>query len=307
MTCADLGQFARRPRAGRAVLLLALALLTPPQDASATTTLAPTPEALATAMDKRRIVLLGEVHDNGAQHALRVDALRRLVEAGARPAIAFEQLDRDRQAEIDRLRRDQPGDVDALAALGARNWEWRHYKPFLQLAVDYGLPIVAANLSRADAIKVSTQGWSAVFDAADQEALGLGRLPVEFVAAHDQAVKQGHCNLLPPESVSALARAQIARDITLARSLRSYAERGVVLLTGNGHARRDIGVPYWLSAEDRRDLVAIALLEADRSETRAKADGGSPPYDAIIETVAATRPDPCAALRERFQSPASRN
>jgi uncharacterized iron-regulated protein len=189
-------------------------------------------------------------------------------------------------------------------ALGARNWEWRYYRPFLQLAVDHGLPIVAANLSRADAIKVSTQGWSAVFDAADQEALGLGRLPVEFVAAHDQAVTQGHCNLLPTESVSALARAQIARDVTLARSLRPYSARGVVLLTGNGHARKDIGVPYWLNAEERQDLITIALLEADRSEPN-DTPGGQPPYDAIIETVAAARPDPCEALRKRFQSPGS--
>ena len=100
-------------------------------------------------MATRRNVLLGEVHDNAAQHALRVAALRRLVEAGARPAIAFEQFDRQRQADIDRVRREQPGDADALiAAAGARNWEWKYYRPFVQLALEYDLPIVAANLSR---------------------------------------------------------------------------------------------------------------------------------------------------------------
>ena len=304
MTSADLGPPACRARRRSAALLLTLAVLTAPQ-AATSASVPPTPEALAAAMGTRRIVLLGEVHDNGAQHALRLDALRRLVDTGARPAIAFEQLDRDRQAEIDRLRRDRPGDVDALVALGPRSWEWKHYRPFLQLAVDHGLPIVAANLSRADAIKVSTQGWSAVFDAADQAALGLDRLPADFVAAHEDAVTLGHCNLLPAESVAALARAQIARDITLARALRPYSAGGVVLLTGNGHARKDIGVHFWLTAEERRDLVSISLLEADRSEGSDAAGEWRRQYDAVIETVAATRPDPCEALRKRFQSPAN--
>jgi uncharacterized iron-regulated protein len=44
--------------------------------------------------------------DNGAQHALRLAALRLQVEAGARPALAFEQFDREQQPAIDRARRD---------------------------------------------------------------------------------------------------------------------------------------------------------------------------------------------------------
>jgi uncharacterized iron-regulated protein len=238
------------------------------QDATAVANIAleATPEALAVVMSTRRNVLLGEVHDNGAQHALRAAGLRRLVEAGARPALAFEQFDRDRQSEIDRLRREQPGDVDALIALGARNWDWKHYRPLLQLAVDYGLPIVAANLSRTDALKVTTQGWSALFDAPTQASLGLDRLPVAFVAAHEHEVERGHCGLLPRESLPAMVRAQIARDIVLASSLRPQLARGVVLLTGNGHVRRDIGVPFWLNTDERRDLVTIVLVDpADRA------------------------------------------
>ena len=58
----------------------------------------PAPAALANATQGHAVVLLGEVHENAAQHALRVAALRRLLETGARPAIAFEQLDRERQS-----------------------------------------------------------------------------------------------------------------------------------------------------------------------------------------------------------------
>ncbi|HQR20283.1 MAG TPA: ChaN family lipoprotein [Burkholderiaceae bacterium] len=265
-----------------------------------------TSEDLAAAISLRRNVLLGEVHDNGVQHALRFEALNRVVAAGARPAIAFEQFDRERQPDIDRVRRERPGDVDALVALGARNWEWTYYRPFVQLAVEYGLPIVAANLSRADAIKVSTRGWAAVFDPTDEAILGLDHLPASFIAAHELAVAQGHCNLLPAESLSALARAQIARDIVLARALRPYLPGGVVLLTGNGHVRKDIGVPFWLTPEERRDLVVIALLESDAVANEGSADERRQRYDVVVETLAAERPDPCDALRRRLRAPSSK-
>ena len=39
------------------------------------------------------IVLFGEVHDNAAQHRLRLEILRRAIERGWRPAIAMEQFD----------------------------------------------------------------------------------------------------------------------------------------------------------------------------------------------------------------------
>lgn len=284
----------------RPVALLLALCLAPIDAVLAKAALEATPEALAGAMSKRRNALLGEVHDNGVQHALRAAALRRLVEAGARPAIAFEQFDRDRQADIERLRREQPGDVDALLALGAPNWQWKHYRPFLQLAIDNDLPIVAANLSRADAVKVTMQGWSALFDAAAQADLGLDRLPPGFVAAHEDAVARGHCDLLPPDSLPGMARAQMARDIVLAHSLRPHFARGVVLLTGNGHVRKDIGVPFWLSADERQDVVAIGLLELDPiAETTSEVL--SQHYDAIVRTAAAERPDPCEALRQRLR------
>ncbi len=258
------------------------------------------PGALAKAMAARNSVLLGEVHDNGVQHALRLEALRRRIEAGARPALAFEQFDRDRQEALNRSRVEQPRDANALiAAAGTGKWQWSYYRPFVQLALDYDLPIVAANLSRAEASKVVTDGWGSVFSAAEQSALGLERLPATYVTAQQQAVGRGHCDLLPVEALEPMARAQIARDIVLAQSVRPYLSRGVVLLTGNGHVRRDIGVPYWLSADERTEVLSIGFLEispdADPLEVLRQR------FDAVVETPPAPRTDPCAELRARHR------
>ena len=245
-------------------------------------------DALAEAMRGKRIVVLGEVHDNAAQHALRLAALRKLVAEGARPAIAFEQLDREQQPAIDAARRERPRDAAYLIAQGkgAPSWDWKLYQPFVELALEYDLPIVAANLSRAGAMEVATGAASG----------DLPALPPDFLQRHERSIARGHCDLLPPEALPGMARAQIARDRTLADAIRPYFGRGVVLLTGNGHARVDLGVPHWLTPEERARSIAIGLLERDR-------DGADEPgdaFDAWLVTDAAPREDPCAPLRKRM-------
>ena len=237
-----------------------------------------TADALAEAMQGARVITLGEVHDNATQHALRAAALRKLVERGARPAIAFEQFDRDAQPAIDRARRERPGDVDYLIAQarGAPAWQWDLYKPFLSLAMQYELPIVAANLSRGDAMKIATSSASRPPE-----------VPPVLWQAQQEAIAQGHCNLLPKDALPGMANAQIDRDRTLAAAIAPYAERGVVLLTGNEHARKDIGVPHWLTAKS----MSIALLEDEDA-----VEG----FDAYVVTERATRPDPCEQLRKRM-------
>lgn len=255
-------------------------------------------ERLAAELAKRPVVLLGEVHDNVVQHRMRATALQRFLETGARPAIAFEQFDRERQADIDRARREVPPEGRALAdhvIAQARapkdSWNWDAYRPFVELALQYDLPIVAANLSRAAAARVSREGPNAVFPEAERIELGLERFD-DIVAAHEHIVQVGHCDMLPKSVLPGLARAQIARDAVLAQSLKPYLARGVILLTGNGHARRDIGVPRHFTAADQSRVWSIGLLEQGTEDRAAL-------YDAAFVTPEQSRPDPCAALKPK--------
>ncbi len=256
------------------------------------------PQALADAMRGVPVVLLGEVHDNAAQHALRAAALERLVAAGARPAIAFEQLDRERQADVDRARRERPGDADWLIAQaggGRDGWDWSLYRPFVQLALANDLPIVAANLSRADASRVVREGYAAAFDAPTRASLGLDEAPPTLIAAHEREVDAGHCGLMPRAMLAPMARAQMARDAALALAIAPWAGRGVVLLTGNGHARADIGVARWLPPALREGTRSIGLIEGDGATALPSAA-----FDRIVATPGAPREDPCVALRARM-------
>jgi len=252
-------------------------------------------DALTQAMMRQPVVLLGEVHDNVAQHALRAQALARMIERGARPAIAFEQFDRDKQDAVDRARQ-SPGDTATrvsrvIETAGGRGWNWQLYRPYLALALEHDLPIVAANLSRAQAMRIARNGVGALFDADERAALGLDAIPQDVLSAQEQEIEQGHCGRVPREALPALALTQIARDAVLAQAIHPYVDRGVVLLTGNGHARRDIGVIRHLSALDRARTVCVGLLEDDGHAAELSAH-----FDVALRTPVQSRADPCANI-----------
>lgn len=249
------------------------------------------------------IVLLGEVHDNAGHHQQRLAVLRRALAAGWRPAMAMEQFDRERQADIDRARQQAPLDaqrvIDAAAPpKGARgaSWNWDFYRPFVALALEYGVPLIAANLSGADAVKIVRDGYTAVFDDATLKELGLNAaIAPDLQAAQEREIDRGHCNALPRASLPTMARGQFARDALMASMVSRNASQGVVLIAGNGHVRRDIGVPRWLPRADRERTVAVGYLEPGASSALETA------FDVVIRTPAAPRTDPCIEFRQRMK------
>jgi uncharacterized iron-regulated protein len=244
------------------------------------------------------IVLLGEVHDNAAQHRLRLQLLRRAFSAGWRPAIVMEQFDVDRQPDIDRARREQPRNAQHLidrattrAARPGAGWNWAFYTPYVALALEYDVPLLAANLANADTRRIVRGGLAASFDAERLAALGLDRpIAAEWQQAQEREINHGHCGALPATLWPRMAQAQFARDAVMADVLRRHAERGAVLLAGNGHVRRDLGVPRWLSAEPAR-VFALGLLEQGDTHTPPAA------FDATLRTAVAERSDPCAEFK----------
>lgn len=242
-------------------------------------------DALAQAMRERPIVLLGEVHDNAGQHALRVQALDALLAAGARPALLMEQFDRERQGDIERAREGARGlegaeRVIAAAAPPNAGWHWAYYKPFVERALEHGLPIVAANVSREDARAVIAKGLAA--------SGFVAQVPPDVEAGLAASIEASHCGMVDSALARRMAAAQVARDQFMASSIERHAGRGVVLLAGNGHTRRDIGVPRWLSPASSARSVSIGLLEEGDAPTAA--------FDHVFVTARQERPDPCRSM-----------
>jgi uncharacterized iron-regulated protein len=242
--------------------------------AAATTSQAPAPVP---------VLLLGEVHDNPDGHHARLALLQSRVDAGWHPAIAMEQFDRERQPDLDRAQREcrDAACVVAMAAPAKAGWNWDFYAPVIDLALQDHLPLYAANLSRADAGNIVEHGW-------DQA------VPAGVLQPQVDEVRTGHCGMLPDGMLAPMATAQVARDAAMAdvisAALAAHPGDGVVLLAGNGHVRRDIGVPVWLRARGlASESVGFVEEVAETSH-----------FDRAEVVPAFAREDPCA----KFKPPA---
>jgi uncharacterized iron-regulated protein len=237
-----------------------------------------------------QVLLLGEVHDNAQGHKLRFEELKRRVDAGWRPVIAMEQFDRDSQPRLDSA---QKGCLDAgclIKVMSGPRWDWQLYYPVIQLALDNKLPLIAANLSRNDASRVVRDGVASTFDAPTVSAYKLDKpLPIDLRKAQEREIKEGHCDMLPEMMVPGMVDAQVARDIWMAKLIREQLPHDVVLIAGNGHVRKDIGVPRWLNAvEPKLTVRAIGYVEPGQLRL---------PFDEVRKLDVQERTDPCAKFK----------
>nr|WP_229255894.1 ChaN family lipoprotein [Duganella fentianensis] len=239
-----------------------------------------------------QVWLLGEVHDNPAGQRQRHALLRQRVEAGWRPVLVLEQFDRENQDLLDKAQKSCLDAQCLIRVAGGGRWDWQQYYPLLQLALDYHLPLVAGNLSRADASRVVRDGMRAVFDAQSMGDYQLEQaLPARLRAAQAAEIASSHCNMVPEMMVDGMVNAQVARDIWMARLIREQRPRDVVLIAGNGHVRKDIGVPYWLALlQPPLSLHSVGYAEAPVAAGQ---------YDTVVQVAAPVRPDPCASLKQR--------
>lgn len=235
-----------------------------------------------------RYLLLGEVHDNAEGHRLRVAELENRLAAGWRPALVLEQFDLAQQPQLTAAQARCGNDAQCIVDAAADNarWDWALYLPLLELAQRYQLPLLAANLSRADASKVVRGGFAAALDERIITRYQLDALPDDVLAGQIDAVRLGHCNQLPEALLPGMARAQIARDVMMAEVLQN-AGRDAVLIAGNGHVRRDLGAARWLPAGQ---VETMAWLEAAQP---------SGIVDRQILIAASPRDEPCAGVTKQ--------
>ena len=82
----------------------------------------------------------------------------------------------------------------------------------------------------------------------------------------------------------------------MASIVSQHAAQGVVLLAGNGHVRRNTGVPRWLSSAKQAQAFVVGYLEHGNP-----AAVGTE-FDAVVRVAAIERTDPCIAFRNRSKS-----
>lgn len=251
-------------------------------------------------------LVLGEIHDNPHHHRLQAELLGHFSDSHpGEVSVGFEQLNRDQQASLDTFLEQNPADAVALAeAVSWRDSGWPDfaiYQPLFSAALQRDLPIVPLMFAAATTREVMQRGVAAALPAAAMDRLRPDTL---LSAGERQQVERemqdAHCGKLPESMLPAMVDVQIARDAFMAHRIEQTAGRAVII-TGNGHARRDRGIPAFLQRlRPEAHVVVVTLLEQSETQTaeaQMREQARPDIADFTLMTPAHPRDDPCLAFQ----------
>ena len=226
----------------------------------------PSVQATLAALLPADSLLVGEQHDAPNHQRIQRALIDTLAARNALAAVVVLEM-AEASASTANLSR-SADESDAQTALRWNNdaWPWLRYRAVVMAAVRAGVPVLGANLprERLRAVMADTQ-----LDA---------RLTPTALMAQQQAIRAGHCGLLPESQIAPMTRIQIARDIRMAHALERAQVPGktVVLVAGSGHVLRDRGVPVHLAPAM---AARVLLLQAGNAASE------SGPSVAVFEAL----------------------
>lgn len=234
-----------------------------------------------------QVVVIGEVHDNPAHHAMQAQVVAQITPR----ALVFEMLTPDQANLVAPALVSDPARMSEALDWEASGWpDFAMYHPIFAAAPE--ARIYGAGLPRAVLRDVMTGDLVDHFAQAAQFGLDR-RLPEAQMEQRLDLQFSAHCEAMPRDSLGGMVKIQRLRDARLAQAaVQALLDTGgpVAVILGNGHARRDWGVP-----------AAVALVAPDarlwvigQSEDGVIPEGG---FDEVIDAARVERDDPCDAFR----------
>ncbi len=228
-------------------------------------------------------LLLGEQHDAPEHHVIEREAVEALIARGQLAALALEMAEEGRgTAHVAPTATE--AQVRTALDWSDKAWLWSDYGPAVMAAVRAGVPVVGANLPRAR-----------MKDAMADVSLDA-QLNGEAYTAQQEAVREGHCRMLPESQILPMTRIQVGRDRAMAQAIVKARRPGqtVLLIAGAGHVVRTLGVPQHLP--DDIKVATVRLMAAPVTTATVTGD-----YDKTWHTPPLPEKDYCAEFKR--QSP----
>jgi uncharacterized iron-regulated protein len=217
--------------------------------------------ALIPRLASKRVVFVGEAHDNHAHHQRQLAVIRGLHRAGRQLAIGLECFQRPFQAALDDY---VAGAIDEQTLLARTEYHSRWgfdpalYRPILRYAREQRIPLVALDLPAEAVERARADRLVGAPPYRPDHLARLRRLHADHLAR-----RRVHADPAagPGLSFARFVQAQLLRDEGMARAAADYLgahpARLLVVLVGSGHLAGP-GVPARLRRQLPVDLAVVA-------------------------------------------------
>ncbi len=247
---------------------------------------------LIEALNKADLIILGEVHDNPHHHKIQ----KTIVDLIKPHGLAFEMVPEAQEAEVNYARANNISaeDLGTMLDWESRGWPaWQMYQGIFRAAPR---AYIAGGGVKKNALRKAMAEGAA---SADPQAQRFGLAESFTDAIVNRLTNQlvgSHCNAIDKNIAAKMLEAQRLRDANFARALLRAAKQGggnSILITGNGHAKNNSGVPWYIQkAAPGTKVVSIGLVES-RFENSDNAPDKMSQFDYTILTDPVDREDPC--------------
>ena len=211
-------------------------------------------------LKRKRIVLVGEIHSRKEHHQAQLAVIKKLSEAGAKVAVGLEMFSRESRKELDHW---ISGKLDSKAfqKIYYQNWNlpWQLYSMIFEYCRNEKIPMTGLNVPREITQKVAHRGFDSLTETEKGKLSDVAcivspeykKYIMEVFGAH------AHGNL----DFTYFCEAQLVWDTVMAihalEYLKAKPDTILVILTGNGHARK-MGIPAQI--EKRSDMPYAVIL-----------------------------------------------
>jgi uncharacterized iron-regulated protein len=223
----------------------------------------------------KKIIYIGEVHDQYAHHLVQLDIINAIHKKNPRITIAMEMFARTYQPIIDNYINGEINEKEFLKeSRYFKTWGFNYYlyRDIILFAKTNNIPIIALNIERAIINKVSKSGLASLTD--EEKELIPNDLDLSNIE-YSKRLKEiflEHPNK-DEKRFDFFFESQILWDEYMAESISAYIEdyidRQIIVLAGNGHLEYGSGIP---SRVKRLNNINYALILNDTSIQRNIAD-----------------------------------
>lgn len=237
------------------------------------------------------VVLLGELHDNLKHHQARGELITAL--SRSRPN-ALTVVAEHFPAGSHVVFTDETLPALEIAGFDKKSWGWPAHAPLFDQIRHAGLPLVGGNLPKGLSKEIVKNRQQA-FPSDIAKIFETVVLPESARKKLDQDLIDGHCGQLPPRYLEPMQLAQRATDMSMAVAIQN--NKPAVLVAGNGHVRKDYGVPQVLSVLAPSLKVTSVGFYENTAPSREMLQALAGKYDYVWFTDAIERSDPCKNLK----------
>lgn len=209
-------------------------------------------DEMVKALRSRRLVFVGEAHDNSEHHLLQVQILQALVSRESMMDTAMEFFQENQQEAIERY---FDGETDEQQFLEESRWSetwgfpYRFYRPLIQATKDWNRKLFAINAPRKIIRRVAREGLESLKPEDRKQLAKDIDLTNEKHLAFMLSIYRMHAHG-DLKSFDFFYQAQCAWEDTMAANIAKYLKDGgrkLIVFAGNGHILNRYGIPNRVS------------------------------------------------------------